>query len=236
MKSFFPVLILCFFSMNVFATGVSERIAVSAPKSASENIVGLVRFLTQTETDKRKQAEVMAIWIASHISYDNYTYAAALGQRSGKKASARLARGEQDAESVLKNRIATCEGYANLYEKMLSAAGIRSEKVFGYVMENKSSAIEAKKDMRSHRPVGHVWTMVHLPGGKKVLVDVTWMSRGQSGQTNQRLTPVMKNREIQQIKRSNQIHPSQMKYFDFSDKSLQQNGEYRFSLGRTLLR
>ena len=119
---------------------------------------------------------------------------------------------------------------------MLNIAGIRSEKVFGYVMENKSSVIEAKKDIRSHRPVRHVWTMVYLPGGKKILVDVTWMSRGQSGQTNQRLTPVMKNREIQQIKRSNQTHPYDMKYFDFSYQILQQNGEYRFSQGRTLLR
>lgn len=236
MRYFLLVLVFLFFSPDTLGSSVSERAAASAPKSVGENMGELVRYLTRSETNKYDQAQAIAVWIASHIAYDNYTYTAKLGQKSGKKASARLAPGAQDAASVFKNRIATCEGYANLYENMLGIAGIRSEKIFGYVLENESSAIDAKKNIRTHRPVGHVWTMVHIPGGKKLLVDVTWMSRGQSGRTNQRLTPVMKNKEIQKMKQSNQTHAYHMKYFDFDYKTLQRNGEYRFSHRKTLLR
>ena len=141
--------------------------------------------------------------------------------------SKRLKKGKQTAEDVFKTRIGTCEGYANLYSKMLNIVGIQNEKVQGFAIEGMRNSAQAKNRVK-RETIGHVWNKINIPGHKNILVDITWMSRGQTAQTQKRLTPHMKKQELRKIKREQPIYTYNMKYFDFNYKNLQKNGEYRF--------
>ena len=121
----------------------------------------------------------------------------------------------------------TCEGYANLYSKMLNIVGIQNEKVQGFAIEGMRNSAQAKNRVK-RETIGHVCNKINIPGHKNILVDITWMSRGQTAQTQKRLTPHMKKQELRKIKREQPIYTYNMKYFDFNYKNLQKNGEYRF--------
>ena len=193
MKKIVFILWVLFFSVNVYAYTLGEKIALTVTPASENNITQLVHSLTKGTTDKYKKAQAIAVWIASHIAYDNYSYKT----MTGGKVSKRLASGEQTAEEVFKTRIGTCEGYANLYAKMLDIAGLQNDKVYGFVIDNARNKANANKRVKQET-IGHVWNKVNIPGHRGVvLVDITWMSRGQTAQTNKRLTPHIKKQELQ---------------------------------------
>lgn len=234
MKRLFVLLAFLFLSLNAWGYSRSENKALNVPRTMEKDMNLLVSHLVANEPDKLEQAKTIAVWIASHIAYDNYTYAAGVGKASGHTASSLLKRGDQDADSVFKNRIGTCTGYVNLYEKMLSLAGIRSQKIHGFVLEKVATVTQAKMKIRQEK-IGHVWTQVLGVGNPNILVDVTWMSRGQSGNTNQRLTNQMRRQEIQKLQQESHQHPYDIQYFNFEYKNLHSQGEYRFSEDKKLL-
>ncbi|MFT5993611.1 MAG: hypothetical protein ACI82G_002615, partial [Bradymonadia bacterium] len=89
-------------------------------------------------------------WIGTNIAYD----------------SAALARGEyppQDADTVFRNRVGVCAGYARLLRAMGTEAGLHVEYIVG-VSRDATGAIAG---------VGHAWNAVELQAGW-MLVDVTW--------------------------------------------------------------
>ena len=232
MKKIVFILWVLFFSVNVYAYTLGEKIALTVTPASENNITQLVHSLTKGTTDKYKKAQAIAVWIASHIAYDNYSYKA----MTGGKVSKRLASGEQTAEEVFKTRIGTCKGYANLYAKMLDIAGLQNDKVYGFVIDNARNKANANKRVKQET-IGHVWNKVNIPGHRGgVLVDITWMSRGQTAQTNKRLTQHIKNRELRKIKRERPTYSYNMKYFDFTYKDRQKHGEYRFSNDRQILK
>ena len=232
-KIFYTLLLSILFAVGASASTAGERRAVSTPSSVEHNMNKLVYYLVQGERDDYEKAKVIAIWIATHIAYDNYTFAAGAGKESGKKASARLKKGAQDADTVFRTRIGTCVGYADLYQKMLSIAGISAQQVHGYAITGAASLADAKHRIRSES-VGHAWNSVSLPG-KKILVDITWMGQGQAGRGSQRLTTVQKQKELRQIERERPTYGYNLSHFDFQYKDLQKTGEYRFDPQKNVL-
>lgn len=227
------LLLSILFAIGASASTAGEKRAVSTPSSVEHNMNQLVHYLIKGERDDYEKAKVIAIWIATHIAYDNYSFAAGVGKESGKKASSRLKAGAQDADSVFKTRIGTCVGYADLYQKMLSIAGIASQQVHGYAITRAASLVDAKHRIRSET-VGHAWNSVSLPG-RKILVDITWMGQGQAGQGSQRLTTVQKKKELRQIERERPTYGYNLDHFDFQYKDLQKTGEYRFDRQKNVL-
>jgi transglutaminase-like putative cysteine protease len=220
------------FSVSVRADSLAERWAMSVPSVTENNMSQLVHYLTKGINNKYEQAKAIAVWIAAHVAYDNYSYSA----MTGVKVSNRLQKGEQSAEEVFKTRIGTCEGYANLYSKMLEMARIQNEQVHGFALDGLRNNAEALKQIKREK-IGHVWNKVNIPGHRGgVLVDITWMSRGQTSQTNKRLTPHIKKQELQKIKRERPTYTYNMTYFDFTYKDRQKHGEYRFSNDRQILK
>ena len=222
----FLFLLVLFFSATSLAVSVGERRAMTAPQGLSDNMPMLVHHLTDNMFDKTEQAKAIAVWIASHIAYDhdtNATYRIAT-QKSG-----------QTADEVFKNRIGICVGFSELYEKMLRLAGIRSEKVYGFVIDNAPTQTKAKIMVKKEN-IGHVWTKVHIPGRQPLYVDTTWMARGTFGGGKRGRTEQARKREIRQNKRENKSYTHSLNYFDFTYSDLMKQGEYRFTSQRQLIK
>ena len=194
----------------------------------------LVQYLTRRDRNKEEQAKAIAIWIASHIAYDNYTLSV-YEKDSNHQVSGRLKKGDQDAQSVLKNKIGTCEGYANLYSAMLNMANIPNQKVHGFVLERQPNASAAKRAVKKE-DIGHVWNKLKLNGKDDLLVDVTFMSRGKAGAGGGRLMAYQKTQEIRKLKREHATFGYDLSYFGFDYADLQNHGEYRFDKARKVIK
>jgi hypothetical protein len=109
--------------------------------------------LTKPFDDEVGKVRSIYTWIALNIRYDREALLKGKG-------------GNQIAEEVWKNRLAVCEGYANLFEKMCTEAGVESRMVKGYVKGF------AGEDLSFPN---HVWNSVKIDG-KWQLLDVTWAS------------------------------------------------------------
>ncbi|MDY6407838.1 MAG: transglutaminase-like domain-containing protein [Pseudomonadota bacterium] len=227
MKRFLFFCVL-FFSCASFGTSMGERRALSAPRGLEENLPQLVRYLTDNIPNQAEQAKAIAVWIASHISYDFDTF-------DGNTFKRKTTHKEQTANQVLKDKIGVCEGFADLYEKMLKLAGIRNEKVYGFVVEKATGQHDAKVKVKKE-PVGHVWTKVNVLERSPIYVDTTWMSRGGFNITQRRHSEQRRKREIRQNKRDHKSHTYQMDYFDFAYSDLAKHGEYRFTRNRQLIK
>ena len=219
-------LFLLLFAGVSFGSSMAERRASMVPRGVDENMPRLVHYLTDNMLDKTDQALAIATWIASHIAYDydaNATYRVAT-PKSG-----------QTADEVFKNRIGICVGFAELYEKMLQMANIKSEKVYGFVVEAAPTQTKAKMMVKKEK-TGHVWTKIHIPGRKPLYVDVTWMARGGFGGSKRTRSEQARKREIRKNKRENKSYEYSQEYFDFTYPDLMQQGEYRFTTQRQLIK
>jgi transglutaminase/protease-like cytokinesis protein 3 len=115
-------------------------------------LVGCHRKKTQGRFDVLVRS--IYTWIATNISYDQRAYQNAQSI------------GSQDAIDVWKHRSAVCEGYANVFNAMCSAAGIESRLIKGYARD--------VADPQFNFP-NHAWNSVMIED-KWYLVDVTWAS------------------------------------------------------------
>ena len=218
--------VMLFFSLGVSAMSVGERRAVSVPKNYETNMNQLVHYLTDTINDKTEQAKAIAVWIATHVAYDHDANAA---YRIGTH------RNGQAPDDVFKNRVGICLGFSELYEKMLKLAGIRSEKVYGFVVEKSASKTKAKIDVKREN-IGHVWNKVSIPGRPALNVDVTWMARGKFGGEARKKSEWARKREFRKNQRENKTYQHEMTYFAFSYPELEQRGEFRFDNKRQLIK
>ena len=80
----------------------------------------LTALLTQQFKDERRKVRSIYSWIALNIVYDENTILSST-------------KNNQSAANIWKNRVAVCEGYANLFNEMCKNAGIESRMVKGYV-------------------------------------------------------------------------------------------------------
>lgn len=111
-----------------------------------QEISGLVSEITGSISGDYDKALAIHNWIADNIYYDYDLY-------NGK-----IGRYEITPAQVLKTRKSVCEGYAQLTEAMLNAAGIPCYYVNG-----------------TGNGGGHAWNVAYA-GGRWILIDTTWDS------------------------------------------------------------
>ncbi len=147
------------------------------PVKAQDEIELLSREITHgCKTDKEKVTKIFR-WITDNISYrTQYDRMKVIGSASKKFAQTEF---DTDtgalkplnvrvSETVLRNRVAVCDGYSRLFATLCEYAGIRSEVIIGYARGS------------IHRPdlkfsVNHYWNAVFFDN-KWQLLDATWAS------------------------------------------------------------
>jgi hypothetical protein len=125
--------------IQVNATPLASRAAFRLPAASApgDEIESLARRLTASESTVYGAASRVLDWVARNIEYQ-------LDRTS-----------PQDAETVLRRRTGYCTGIARLTVRLLSAVGIESREVPGYVVASTVAA---------HGIVGyHRWVEIHYP-------------------------------------------------------------------------
>lgn len=121
-----------------------------------ERYVGpLVEFLTEDAKDDYHKVKLIHDWLADNIAYDVDSYF------SGATA-------ETSPDAVLESRKSVCHGYAGLFDRMCSLAGVRSQRIRGH-----GRGYSYVTGRGGGTGENHAWNAVHL-GGRWHLVDVTW--------------------------------------------------------------
>lgn len=144
-------------TLNHTLTLVDDFVIKTYPERFT-SFENLAIYLTQPFNDERSKVRSIYTWIALNISYD----------QNSLKASVKK---NQTAESVWQNRIAVCEGYANLFSEMCKSIGIESRIIKGYVKNFTGNDFKFPN---------HAWNAVKIRG-KWELLDVTWASVNNEG-------------------------------------------------------
>lgn len=134
----------------------------STPKSETENVAKLSQYLTEPFEGLRSRAFALYRWVTTNIFFDVEGYF----EQSALKGT--------DAETVLRERVTSSEGYATLFEELCRASNVPARKVrgfakgYGYHMRQKITA------------PNHTWNVIRVNGGKWYICDPTW-GAGQIG-------------------------------------------------------
>ncbi len=133
-----------------------DEIALSAPPEVTGSVATLTDYLiSEAKTDLQK-ARAIYRWITHNIAYDANAYV------SGHIRDVNI-----KPESVLKNRVTVCDGYARLFEAMGKRAGLGVERITGTA---KGYSFDPGADLKR---ANHAWNGVELEGAW-YLVDATW--------------------------------------------------------------
>lgn len=135
-----------------------DKHAIDTPASEMRSIAQLASYLSVLAKDDYEKVRAIYSWITHHVTYSDTTVRNGwLGTPENKW--------QQQAEQVLKNRTAVCEGYANLYKALCNAVGLPAELVTGVVKQEDGTVAD----------VGHAWNAVQVEG-QWYLSDPTWGS------------------------------------------------------------
>ncbi len=141
-------------SAQDFAEVDEKARQVAFPKN--QNVAQLAADLTKGLSTEKEKARAIYVWLTEHISYDVRT-------AFDEDAEAEEVVAKQKSRVVLKSKKAVCEGYANLFCDLCSAAGVKAFRAVGPV-----------KNMYGRIPrSGHAWNLVRADG-QWGLVDATW--------------------------------------------------------------
>lgn len=140
------------------AVNVPPGIAAAVKSDPKANFGQLVdALLTGISTDAEK-IRVLHDWVALNIQYDVNGF---LGNSPVV----------YDVYDVIKTGRSVCEGYCNVFELLLTTAGIENKKINGYARGYGFNLFSGDEKFESN----HAWTAVKLAGEWK-LIDVTWNS------------------------------------------------------------
>jgi hypothetical protein len=124
---------------------------VKAMRPGDETSLAAVAvYIASREPDRFRRVKALHDWVVTRLEYDQ-----ASTVPSQRKA--------QDAESVFRNRVAVCEGYARTLVALGQLTGDHIVYVTGDVREQSGAAA----------PVGHAWNAVEVDGAW-YLIDATW--------------------------------------------------------------
>ncbi|MBC8179779.1 hypothetical protein H8E88_01530 [candidate division KSB1 bacterium] len=132
-----------------------DRHALNTPKSAEQSFESLALYLSQPARNDFEKTRAIYRWITENINYDTK------GFFSGRY-------GDLSAKGVLKSRTAVCEGYAGLFERLASAAGLEVVKISGFA---KGYGYVAGSPIIG--PSNHAWNAIKI-NGLWHLLDCTW--------------------------------------------------------------
>jgi hypothetical protein len=133
-----------------------DKLALNTPPGQTRSIETLSRYLCAEQPDDAHKIRAIYAWITLNVAYVDSS-----DERALWATPEHLAR--QHPEKVLQNRTAVCQGYANLFCALASAAGIPCEVVTG-IVKNADGVIE---------PIGHAWTAARIRNEWR-LFDPTW--------------------------------------------------------------
>lgn len=147
-----------------------DRHAMAAPKAAERSIQSLAGYLAKgagagARGDLQK-ARAIYRWLTANIAYDAGAFF------SGSFRNERLT-----AEDVLRTRKGVCDGYATLFEKLGTAAGLQVAKVSGY-----AKGFGYVPGQKIKGEPNHAWNAVKIAGRWR-LVDATWGAGYVNGET-----------------------------------------------------
>ncbi|KAJ6668205.1 hypothetical protein lerEdw1_015582 [Lerista edwardsae] len=128
-----------------------EKLDAFAQKvSATSSVESLVSVLLREAHSDLEKVRVIWIWICHHIEYDG-------------------ASESSEPADVFRSGKSVCAGYAALFEKMCSIAGIGCKYLSGYA---KGYSYKERKNVKDKL---HAWNAVYI-NGRWHLVDCTWGS------------------------------------------------------------
>lgn len=128
----------------------------ATPRSETENVINLSQYLTEPYETLTSKAFACYRWITTNVRFDVEGYF----EKAVKKRT--------DAESVLRERVTSSEGYATLFEELCRASNIPARKVRGF-------AKGYGYQMRQKIPEpNHTWNVIRVSGGKWFICDPTW--------------------------------------------------------------
>jgi transglutaminase-like putative cysteine protease len=124
---------------------------VAAMSGADEaSIEAVARHIASRESDPFQRVKALHDWVVTRLHYD-------------KDSTVPSQRKPQDAESVFRNRMGVCEGYARLMVELGKHSGDRVVFLVG----------DVRDELGNLAPVGHAWNAAEVRG-KWYLLDATW--------------------------------------------------------------
>lgn len=148
---FFPFL----FNAQVDFTSIDDY-AKAYPKKTS-TIDELANYFLQKEASELEKARMIYVWLAENINYDDHGY-------NSKQF------GDNSAEGVMKNKLAVCEGFANLYVSLGEKLGLKIIKVTGLA---KGYDYDGDSYDNVEDASNHAWNAINIDGVWKIF-DATW--------------------------------------------------------------
>ena len=128
----------------------------SIPRSETESVAKLSQYLTEPFEGLRNRAFAVYRWITTNVFFDVEGYF----EKSALRGT--------DAESVLRERITSSEGYATLFEELCRASNVPARKVRGYA---KGYGYQLRQKITQPN---HTWNVIRVNGGKWYICDPTW--------------------------------------------------------------
>ena len=128
----------------------------NAPVKVSQDINGLVKYLTEPFDSDKQKARALLAWIVYHIDYDK----AQAKSQDDRIYYTKTSKKNWSSDDIFETRTGMCGDIAKLYQKMLLMSGIDADVVSG----------RAKNDR-------HAWTAVKIDN-KWLFVDPTWAMGG----------------------------------------------------------
>ncbi|MEM7104529.1 MAG: transglutaminase domain-containing protein [Bacteroidota bacterium] len=155
------VFLLTVFGLAAFADafdfGEIDQYAKSpVPQTIAQDLPSLVAHLSSPASNDYEKVRAFYVWIAENIAYDTQYYF----DPSSKDACVSV-------DCILHQQVSVCAGFARLFEKMCTAAGITAYTIEGY--SKGMGYFEGNKFTKGD----HAWNVVKV-NGKWHLVDVTW--------------------------------------------------------------
>ena len=147
-----------------------DKYALNTPEEFTYSVETLSQYLSAEALSEKEKVRAIYIWIANNIAYDDTAFFQ--GQRGYLHENAQHFQ-KQQPEQVLKNRIAVCEGYANLFKALCEKADIQAEIVTGY----------CKGEDGKLADMFHAWNVVKV-ADEWQMIDVTWGAGGLDTQNN----------------------------------------------------
>lgn len=134
---------------------VMDDHARACPPEEEESIARLSWYLTSPFLgDQVAQLRSIFAWMAANISYDHASLVP--GQRK-----------DQSPESVLRNKVAVCAGFANLYDNIARYANLGVRQASGLA---RGAGYEIGADKVGGE---HAWNVVNI-NGEELFIDSTW--------------------------------------------------------------
>ncbi|XP_040285847.1 kyphoscoliosis peptidase-like [Bufo bufo] len=121
-------------------------------KGTVEELVQALIYDAKTELEKTR---AIWIWICYHIEYDTKGY-----NNKALRSS--------EPNEILRTRKGVCAGYASLFQRMCSIAGLQCKKISGY---SKGAGYQIGEKFPDE--TDHAWNMIYLEGSWHLL-DSTW--------------------------------------------------------------